>query len=94
MQDVAKQLAAHVFHDDERVLYLVAARIQFDVFTCVINAHDSWVRHSRRGLRFLSEAIFKTRIICQIALQQLDCNRATESGVNTLVNVGHSAASD
>ena len=63
-------------------------------FAGIVDTNDGWVRHAGRGLGLLAEAGFKTRVICKIALEQLDCNHATESGIKTLIYVGHAAATN
>ena len=94
MNQVTKQSAAHVFHDDVGRASFVAVGVGGDFFTGVINANDGWVRHSSGCLRLLLEPSLKAWVVGEVRLEQLNGDLAAEPVVDSFVNIGHSAAAD
>jgi hypothetical protein len=52
------------------------------------------VRHASRGLGLLAKAGFKVWVVGKICLEQFDCNGSAQTGVDTLIDVGHATATD
>ena len=94
MQQVAKNHALHEFHNNVWAANPVAVVVNALFFTGVVDSHNRRVSHPSRRLGFLTETRLKAGVVGQVAFEQLNCNDATESGVHTLVDVRHSAATN